>query len=139
MKPQNTQQTPQPAKAPSTKPSITGGILSVLALLSSGIANFFAYADANGRTHTEVTTAVGTVDSGPVAHIASRSVSAIISLPFIVGAVVFALTAIIFTLIRLRKVKATGLVLSVVWIVLSVWAIVVAIGALDTFRATPAN
>jgi len=133
MQPQNTSSTKQPVKVPSTKPSITGGIFSFLALVSSGIAHFFAHADA--RSHTEVTTAVGKVDSGPVADVASKSISAILSLPFIVGGITFALIALIFTLIRLRKVKTSGLVLSLLWILISIWAIAIAAGALSTFQA----
>ena len=136
MKPQNLQQAPQPPKRPSTKPSITGGIFSILALLSAGIASFFAYPNPE-RTHTEVTTVAGTVDSGPLADIASQSVGAVLSLPFIVGAVVFGLIAIVFTVLRLWKVKLIGLIFSILWLGLAIWAISIAIGALNVNKADP--
>lgn len=136
MKPQNTTQAKQAAKTPSTKPSIAGGIFSILALLLAGIAHFLTHAEA--RTHTEVTTAVGKVDSGPVADIASKSVTGILSMPFIVGGVLFALIALLLTLVRLGKVKSTGLAFSLIWIAISVWAIMIAFGALDTLKADPA-
>jgi hypothetical protein len=137
MQPQNIPPTKQPVKVPSTKPSITGGVFAFLALASSGIAHFLAHADA--RSHTEVTTAVGKVDSGPVADVASKSISAVLSLPFIVGGITFALIALIFTVIRLRKVKTSGLVLSLLWILISIWAIAIAAGALSTFQAHPSS
>jgi hypothetical protein len=137
MQPQNIPPNKQPTKAPSTKPSITGGVFSFLALIAAAVAHFLSHADA--RTHTEVTTAVGKVDSGPVADIASKSIAAVLSLPFIVGGVTFGLIAIIFTLLRLRKVKTTGLVVSLLWILISVWAISIAFGALTVFKAHSAN
>lgn len=134
MKPTITQ---SEVKKPSTKPSITGGILSILALLSAGIAYFLTHAE--DRSHTEVTTAVGKVDSGPVADIASQSVTGILSMPFVVVAVVLALGAIVFTVLRLRRVKAGGFIWSVIWVLLSVWAISIASGALNVLKADPAN
>lgn len=134
MKP-NTPTNQPVAKKPSTKPSITGGIFSFLALISSGIAHFLTHSEA--RSETEVTTAFGKVDSGPVAEIASDSVTGILSMPFIVGAVFFAGIAILFTLLRLRKVKATGMVFSILWIAICVWAVAIAFGAFDVIKADP--
>lgn len=135
MNPNTTKQTPP--KAPSTKPSIAGGVLSILALASAGIAHFLTHSES--RTHTTVTTAVGKVDSGPVADIASKSVTGVLSMPFIVVAVCLGLLAILLTVIRIRKVKAGGLFWSIAWILLSVWSIAIASGAMNTLKANPAN
>lgn len=124
-------------KVPSTRPSIAGGIFSILALMSAGIAHFLTHSES--RTHTTVTTAVGTVDSGPIAHAASKSVTGILSMPFIVVAILFALLALLFTVIRLRKVKAGGMVWSLIWIGLSIWSFMLASGALNTLKANPAS
>lgn len=139
MKPQNQPPTQQAikTKTPSTKPSITGGIFSILALIVAGIAHFLTHAES--RTNTEVTTPFGKVDDGPVADIAEKSVTGILSMPFIVVAVLFAIIAIIFTLIRLRKVKVTGLVFSLIWLGLSIWAIVIASGAMQVISADPVS
>lgn len=131
MKQQETQ-----TKKPSTRSSITGAVVSLLALASAGIAHFLTHSDS--RTTTEVTTAVGTVNSGPVADVASDSISGVLSMPFIVIAVVLAGLSLLFTVLRLRKVKAVGLVVSVIWIVVAIWAVMIAFGALETLRADPA-
>lgn len=135
MKPNTpTQTTP---KQPSTKPSITGGILSILSLISAGIAYFLTHSES--RSKTEVTTAVGTVDSGPLAEIASDSVTGILSMPFIVVAVVLALLAILFTVLRLHKVKTAGWIMSILWIGLSVWALMAAVNALQVIQYHPTS
>ncbi len=133
MKPENT---PQNTKKPSTKPSITGGVLSIIALASSGIAHFLTHSE--DRSTTTVTTAVGTAKDGPIADAAGNAVTGVLSVPFSVLAIFLALLALIFTVIRLGKVKAGGMVWSVIWILLSVWAISVAIGAIGVLKADPA-
>ncbi|MGH7241080.1 MAG: hypothetical protein ACREGB_02160 [Candidatus Saccharimonadales bacterium] len=124
-------------KPPSTKPSIVGGIFSILALMSAGVAHFLTHSES--RSHTTVTTAVGTVRSGPIAHAASKTVTGILSLPFIVVAICFALLALLLTMIRLRKVKVAGLFWSIVWVLLGIWSISLAVGALTTLKAHPAS
>lgn len=125
----------QPQKQ-SHKPSITGGVLAVLALVSAGISHFLTHAES--RSTTEVTTPVGTVDSGPVADVASNSITGVLSMPFIVVAITLGLLSLLFTVLRLRKVKTAGLLMTIVFAVLAVWAITIAIGAMDTLKADPA-
>lgn len=114
-----------------------GGVFSILALIGAGIAHFLTHSES--RSHTTVTTAVGTVSNGPIAQVASKSITGILSLPFIVGAICFALLAMLLTVLRLRKVKAGGLFWSIVWILLSIWSISLAAGALSTLKAHPAS
>ena len=133
MKPDNTPQNVQ--KAPSTKPSIAGGVLSILALLSAGIAHLLTHA----KSHTTVTTAVGKVDSGPIANGAGNAVTGVLSMPFAVGAILFAMLAILFTVIRFGKVKAGGMIWSIIWILFSVWAFKVAVGVFSILKANPSS
>lgn len=134
MKPENVTQ--NPLKQPSTKPSIAGGILSILALLSAGIAHFLTHSES--RSTTEVTTAVGKVKSGPVADAASNTVTGILSMPFSVVAILLGGLALLFTALRLRKVRVSGWVWSIIWILISIWAISIAIGAISLLKADPA-
>lgn len=111
--------TKQVPKKSSTRASITGGILSVLSLLISALG--YAFAQADFKT---VQNAHGvTVKSDVVTQATGRTFSVIMSLPFLVAGMMLAGLAIIFTIIRLRKVKTTGLLISVLWLALSVWAI----------------
>lgn len=130
----------QPTQSPTQKPkshrsSITGGIFSILALISSGIA--YGLRNSDSRSTTEVTTPVGTVSDGPVADAASGAVTGILSFPFIIGAILFGLLALLFTFLRLRRVKTAGIILSIIWIAIAVFAIYTAIGVFDGMRADP--
>lgn len=123
-------------KTPSTRPSIAGGIFSILALLSSAIA--YGLTHAESRSKTEVTTPVGKVTDGPVADAASNAVTSVLSLPFIAGATLFGLIALLFTLLRIRKVKTPGLIISIIWIALVFWALFIAFGVLSGMKADSA-
>lgn len=127
---------PIPSKPKSSRPSIAGGILSVIAMISSGIA--YGLRNSDSRSTTEVTTPVGVVNDGPVADAASGAITGILSFPFIIIAILFGSLALLFTLLRLRKVKAVGIIFSIIWIILSVLAIYIAIGVFDGMRADPA-
>lgn len=143
MNPQATPQAPQQpvpvapvAKKPSTKPSITGGVFSILALIAAGIANFLTHPPLEQdpsltTTSQKVGEAVG---NGTITVLAS-----LLSMFFIVGAVVFALVAVIFTLLRVTKIKAVGWVFTIIWLILSVWSVVIVFGALDALKANPAS
>lgn len=136
MNAQNTSNQTQATKSLKKKPSITGGILSVLALVSAGIANLFVRANYEAPTET---TTVAEKAGEAVANGTVKTLGVLFGMPFIVLAVIFAIIAIIFLLVRLGKVKATGLVWTIIWIGLSVWAITLAFSALNLIKATPAN
>lgn len=142
----NPQATPQAAqqpvpvapvtKKPSTKPSITGGVFSILALIAASIANFLTHPPLeNDPSLTTTSQKVGeAVGNGTITILAS-----LLSMFFIVGTVVFALVAVVFTLLRVTKIKAVGWIFTIIWLVLSVWSVVIVFGALDALKANPAN
>lgn len=133
MKP-NTQ-TQNTTKQPSTKPSITGGILSILALLSSGFAHLILALNSSSKTSPEA--AHGAVEKAGVAvsNGSFTALAVVISTPFAFVGVGLGLIALIFTLMRLGKVKSSGLMFSILWIVLAVWAIKAGIDIFSMVKA----
>jgi len=124
-----------PVKKVSHKPSITGIILALLALLSSGIANFFIH-----MKYTPTGPTTGSVDrevGHAVATGTTTVLGAIFGVPFMVGAIVLGLIAVVFIVIRLRKVKVAGAILSVIALGLAFWAISISIGLFDLIKAQP--
>lgn len=121
-------------KKPSTRASITGGILSVLAFLSSGIATILVHLDttSKGAVHNDLEKAGGAVADG-----ISAALFAVLSVPFAVGGIIFGILAVIFTTLRLGKVKVPGLIFSIVFIGLSLWAFVTAVSVFDMIKADP--
>lgn len=136
MNTQNNTPQAQNVKKPSTRASIAGGVLSILALLSSGIAHLLTHSE--DRSTTTVTTAVGTTKDSPVADAAGNAVTGILSMPFSILAIFLALLALLFTALRFGKAKGAGLFWTLVWIGLSIWAISVAVGAISLLKADPA-
>jgi hypothetical protein len=131
MKP--TTQTPNTqAKAPSSGSSKVGAILSIVALIVSAIGYGLVHADYSTKEPLNGTAekAADKVASG-TAHV----YSSLIGVPFLVIGIFLGLLAILFVIIRLRKVKTVGLVFSVVWILLSAWAIKIAIAAFSVIKA----
>ncbi len=124
------------AKKPSTGSSKTGAILSIVSLGLSGIGYGLIHADYSTKEPLNGTAekAADKVASG-TAHI----YSSLIGVPFLAFGIFIALLAILFTLIRLRKVKAGGLVFSVIWIVVAIWAIKIATAAFSVIKAHPAS
>lgn len=122
-------------KKVSHKPSITGIILALLALLSSGIANFFIH-----MKYTPTGPTTGSVDR-EVGHAIATGTTTVLGtifgLPFMVGAIVLGLAAIVFIVVRLRKVKTAGAVLSVITLGLAAWAVSISIGLFDLIKAQP--
>ena len=134
MEPQNTQT--KPIKKRSTKPSITGGVFSILALILSAIGNGLVH--ARYKSPTEVKT-ISEKAGEVVADGTTRTLGVIFGVPCLVGGMTLAGIAIIFTLVRLRRVKASGFIVSALWIALSIWAIMIAIGAFSLIKAHPAS
>lgn len=133
MKPNN--QTQSSVKQPSTKPSITGGVLAILALLSSGFAHLILALNSSSKTSPEA--AHGAVEKAGVAvsNGSFTALAVVISTPFAFVGVGLGLIALIFTLIRLGKVKAGGLLFSVLWIILAAWAIKAGIDIFSMVKA----
>lgn len=121
-------------RKPSTKASITGGILAVLAFLSSGIATILVHLDTTSKdaVHNDLERAGGAVADG-----ITMALFAILSVPFAVGGIVLGVLAIIFTALRLRKVKVAGLIFSIIFVALSLWAFATAVSVFDMIKADP--
>lgn len=103
----------------------------MLALVLAAIGNGFAKAHYHG-VHPN-TTAVK-VDEA-VANGTVHVLGSIVSLPFLITGMFLALIAILLTLIRIRKVKAEGLAVSIFWILISVWALRLVFSALNLLKA----
>jgi hypothetical protein len=131
MKP-NTQTQNTVSKKPSTGSSKTGAILSVLALILSAMGSALVHSKykADVPINTVAEKAGEAVTSGTW-----RVLATIFSIPLLIGGLLLGGLAILLTLIRLGKVKVTGLLFSVLWIFLGVWAIKIAIDAFQVIKA----
>jgi hypothetical protein len=63
--------------------------------------------------------------------------SSLIGVPFLCVGIFLGLLAIVFAIVRLRKVKTGGLVFSVIWVLISIGAIKIAIAAFSVIKAHP--
>ena len=124
--------TQTPVKKPSKRASITGGVLAVIGWALAGIGSLLIHADY--RSDQPLTSTAEKVDDA-VASGTLHVFSVFVGVPFLVGGIVLGILAIIFTLIRLRKARSAGLVLSVVWLILAAWALQLSIAAFDTIKA----
>lgn len=123
-----------PAKKPSHRTSITGGVFAILSLIASSIGSAMIRTDFRPE-HVANNTAskVDAVVTTTTVHVTAS----LLAVPFLVGGIVLALLAILFTLIRLRKVRAGGLLFSLVWLALSAWSLQLAIHAFNLLKANP--
>lgn len=129
---QNTQTQNPVAKKPSTGSSKVGAILSILALILAAIGYGLIHADYKTKEPLNGTAEkAGDVVASGTAHV----VSSIIGVPFLVGGICLGLLAILFVIIRLRKVKVGGLLFSVLWVIVAAWAIKIAIAAFSVIKA----
>lgn len=110
--------TAAPVKQPSHRASIAGGILSVLGLIAAGVGYSLAHAH---YTDVHPTTSASVKAGDAIADGTVHVAGVLFSLPFLIGADLLALLAIIVTLVRVRKVKVGGLVVSILWLALGVW------------------
>lgn len=135
---QTGQTVPAPKKveqAVSHKGSITGFILSLVSLMFSGLAYFLMNMK---YTPTGPTTGSIEAEAGhAVATGTTTILGTLLGVPFLVGAIALAIVAVIFVLVRLRKVKVGGAIFSAVAIAISVWSFMIAIGLFDTIKADP--
>jgi hypothetical protein len=131
MKP-NTQTQNTVAKASSTGSSKTGAILSVIALILAAIGSGLIHADYRSKEplNTTAEKAGDAVASGTV-HV----FSSLIGVPFLAIGIFLSILAVVFVVLRLAKVKGGGLFFSVLWILISVWAFKIAVGAFQVISA----
>ena len=119
-------------KQASNGSSKTGAILSILALILSAIGYGLIHADYTTKEPLNGTAEkVADKAASGTAHV----FSSLIGVPFLCIGIFLGLIAVIMTVIRLRKVKAGGLVFSLIWILISAWAIKIAIAAFSVIKA----
>lgn len=135
---QPTTQTPAAPPKPkvSHKASITGFIMAILSLASSGIAYLMIHAK---YTPTGPTTGSVEAEVGHAVATGTTSVlGAIFGLPFLIGGLLFAAIGIIFIVLRLPKVRVGGFIFSAIAVALIVWSVTIALGGFDYIKADPA-
>lgn len=116
----------------SHKGSITGFILAVLSLVSSGIANLAINAK---YSPTGPTTGSLENEAGHAVATGTTSVlGTLFGLPFLVLGIFLGLLSILFVVLRLRKVHAGGLLFSIIAVLLSVWSLSIAFAAFDVIK-----
>jgi hypothetical protein len=127
--------TPSPqVKKDSTGSSKASALLSVIALLLSSTGYGLIHADYKTRQPLNGTAEkVADKAASGTAHI----FSSLIGVPFLCVGIFLGLLAIVFAIVRLRKVKTGGLVFSVIWVLISIWAIKIAIAAFNVIKAHP--
>jgi len=127
---------PVQEKKTSHKPSITGIILAILSLISSGIANFSINAK---YTPTGPTTGSFEAEAGHAVATGTTSVlGALFGLPFLVGAIGLGLLSLVFITIRIPKLRVAGFIFSAIAVALVVWSISMALGNFELIKADPA-
>lgn len=128
----NTQhQNPQPKKS-SAGSSKTSAILSVLALVFAAIGA--ALIHSKYKPTEAVTTTAQKVDV-VVASGLWHGLATIFAVPLLVAGISLGILAIVLSVIRLRKVRVGGLAFSILWILLSIWAIKIAAAAFKLISA----
>ena len=127
---------PEPKK-PSRRASVVGITLALFSVALSGIGNFLITAEPNTQpspTASQVENQVGQA----VADGTLNTLGTLFAVPLLVGGFVFGFIAIVFILLRLRKVRVIGAIFSIIAILLVVWSYSIAINAFDLIKATPA-
>lgn len=107
-----------------------------MSLISSGIGNLLIRAKytPTGPTTGSVENEVGHA----VATGTTSVLGALLGVPFLVGGIALALVAIIFIILRIRKVRVGGFIFSGIAVALLVWSVSAAISAFDLIKADPA-
>lgn len=127
---------PVPEKKVSHKPSITGIVLAILSLISSGIANFSIHAkySPTGPTTGSVEAEVGHA----VATGTTSILGALLGVPFLVGALVLGALSLVFLAIRAPKLRVAGIIFSALAVAIVVWSVSMALGNFELIKADPA-
>lgn len=133
---QNTQNPSSVAKKPSAGSSKTGAVLSIVALILSAIGYGLIHADYKTKKPLN---GAGEKAADAVASGTGHVFSTFIGVPFLAVGIFLGLLAIVLVIVKLRKVKAGGLVFSILWILISIWAIKIATAAFSVIKAHPSN
>jgi hypothetical protein len=137
--PEGTANTPPASAAPVKKnshnPSVTGIVLAGISLGLSAFGNLLVHAHATKRDTPTIDQKVGQAVDNGVSHV----LGAIFGVPFLVGGITLAIISAILLALRLRKIKATGIVLTILAVLIIIWSFSIAIGGFDYIRAKPAN
>ena len=133
----NTTPTPVPVQPPkqSHKGSITGFVLAVVALAVSGFGSMLIH--AKYKPVGPQTGSANEVVGNAVASGTTKFLGTVFGVPLITLGIVLSILSVLFVIIRLRKVKASGLVFSVVAVLLAVWSFMISIRAFDLIRFHP--
>lgn len=127
--------TPQPKG--NHKASITGIVLAILSLISSGIANLSINAK---YSPTGPTTGSVEAETGhAIATGTTSALGAIFGLPFLVGAIGLGLLSLVFIAMRIPKLRAGGFIFSAVAVALVIWSISMALGNFELIKADPVD
>lgn len=120
-------------KKDSHKASITGSILALVSLITAGLANWVVHAQYTPKGPTS-----GTVER-EVGHAIATGTTTVLGTLFggffSAFAIVFALLALVFIALRLRKVKLGGLLFSVAAVCLAIWSIAISVGVFNLIKA----
>ena len=130
-----TAQAPTQPKKESHNPSITGIVLAGISLGLSAFGNLLVHAHATKRDTPTLDQKVGQAVDNGVSHV----LGAIFGVPFLVGGITLALISALLLALRLRKIRATGIILTILAVLVIIWSFSIAIGGFDYIRAKPAN
>ena len=111
---------------------MTGAVLSLLALVGSGFGSLLVHANFHSK---EPLTSTSQKVSDAVGSTTGHVVAALFAIPFLIAGIVLAILAVIFIVRRLPKVKITGLLTSIIWLLVSIWAFIIATNAFNLLKA----
>jgi len=125
-------QTTTTVKAPSTKPSIAGTVLSVMSFVANGFGWLLVHANFHSKqTLTTTSQKVGDAVGSATGHV----LASIVAVPFLLVGMVLAVIGAVFVIRRFSKVKAGGLLMSVLWLALCIWGFWLAVSAFHLLKA----
>ena len=125
-------QTTLAVKQTSTKSSITGTVLALLALGASGFGWVLVHLNFHSKQPlTDTSQKVGDAVGSTTGHV----LGSIVAVPFLCIGIALAIAAALFILRRLGKVKAGGLFASIIWLLVSIWAFSLAVSAFHLLKA----
>jgi hypothetical protein len=127
-----------PATAPkaSHKGSITGFVLALISLFSSGIGHLLVHAkpELASSTNNDINVKVGNAVSTGT----TKVVGTVLGVPFSVLGITLAIIAVLFVVLRLRKVRTGGFVFSALTIFIAIWSLKISIAVFELIKAHPA-
>lgn len=122
-------------KKVSHTPSVTGIVLAAISLMLSSIGNALVHAHAPSRNTPTLDEKIGQAVDNGTTHV----LGALFGVPFLVGGITLAIISGIFLALRMRKIRATGMIFTLIAVLVIVWSFSIAVGGFDYIRAKPAN